>query len=84
MTAPVLLVYGARDERVPPDASAQAIQAALAAAGNHDVTLRIYPDADHRHDPLAPGRLAPAHAELCRRLDPLGARAQVKERPSVA
>ena len=32
---------------MPPDASAQAIQAALAAAGNHDVTLRTYPDADH-------------------------------------
>ena len=47
VTAPVLLVYGARDERVPPDASAQAIQEALAAAGNHDVTLRTYPDADH-------------------------------------
>ena len=45
--APVLLVYGDRDERVPPDESAAAIRAALLGAGNRRVTLRIYPGADH-------------------------------------
>jgi pimeloyl-ACP methyl ester carboxylesterase len=45
--APVLLVYGAHDERVPPRESAAAIQAALKSGGNGNVTLKIYSDADH-------------------------------------
>ena len=44
---PVLLVYGAHDERVPPRESAHAIQSALESTGNRNVTLKMYPDADH-------------------------------------
>ena len=45
--APVFLVYGAHDERVPPAASAQAISAALKAGGNQRVTVKFYANADH-------------------------------------
>jgi dipeptidyl aminopeptidase/acylaminoacyl peptidase len=45
--APVLLVYGAHDERVPPRESADAIQAALKSGGNRNVTVKAYPNADH-------------------------------------
>jgi dipeptidyl aminopeptidase/acylaminoacyl peptidase len=45
--APVLLVYGLHDERVPLRESTDAIQAALTAGGNTKVTLKIFPDADH-------------------------------------
>ncbi|MGH7584692.1 MAG: alpha/beta hydrolase family protein [Gemmatimonadales bacterium] len=44
---PVLLVYGAEDQRVPAAESAARIEAALRAAGNADVTVRILPGADH-------------------------------------
>lgn len=45
--APVLLLYGDKDARVPVGPSAMAIQAALAQAGDRDVTLRIFPGVDH-------------------------------------
>jgi dipeptidyl aminopeptidase/acylaminoacyl peptidase len=45
--APVLLVYGAHDERVPPRESANAIQSALESGGNRNVTLKMYANADH-------------------------------------
>jgi alpha-beta hydrolase superfamily lysophospholipase len=45
--APVLLLYGERDERVPPRPSADAILAALKAGSNPPATLKIYPNADH-------------------------------------
>jgi uncharacterized protein len=44
---PVLLVYGAADQRVPPTASAERIGAVLRRAGNSDVTVRMFPGADH-------------------------------------
>lgn len=44
---PVLLVYGAKDERVPGAASAARIRAALADAGNTQVTVHMHPGADH-------------------------------------
>lgn len=44
---PVLLVYGAADQRVPAAASAERIAAALRGAGHADVTVRIFPGADH-------------------------------------
>lgn len=44
---PVLLVYGAEDQRVPAAASASRIGAALRAAGNTKVTVQIHPGADH-------------------------------------
>jgi dipeptidyl aminopeptidase/acylaminoacyl peptidase len=45
--APVLLVYGAHDERVPPTLSAKVIQAALKEGGNRQVSLRVFANADH-------------------------------------
>ncbi len=44
---PVLLIYGAKDQRVPAAESAARIAAALRNAGNADVTVRILPGADH-------------------------------------
>ncbi|HEX6748733.1 MAG TPA: alpha/beta fold hydrolase [Longimicrobium sp.] len=51
---PVLLVYGGDDQRVPARESAARIAAALRRAGNGDVTVRIFPGADHTFR-LAPG-----------------------------
>jgi uncharacterized protein len=45
--APVFLVYGAHDERVPPNESIAAITAALKSGGNSNITVKLYPDADH-------------------------------------
>lgn len=44
---PVLLIYGAEDQRVPAAESAARIAAALRDAGNADVTVRILPGANH-------------------------------------
>ena len=44
---PVLLVYGAEDQRVPAAASAARIEAALRAAGNAQVTVQMHSGADH-------------------------------------
>lgn len=45
--APVLLVFGTHDERVPPVRSADAIVAALKSTGNTNVTLKMFANADH-------------------------------------
>src|SRR5688500_2445273 len=44
---PVLLLYGSDDQRVQAAQSAERIAAALRTAGNTDVTVRLYPGADH-------------------------------------
>lgn len=44
---PVLLMYGERDERVPPRLSAARIASELLTSGNSSVTVRIFPEADH-------------------------------------
>jgi dipeptidyl aminopeptidase/acylaminoacyl peptidase len=49
--APVLLMYGEVDEAVPVQRSAERIEAALRAGGNPDVSVMIYPGANHE---LAP------------------------------
>jgi uncharacterized protein (DUF885 family)/alpha-beta hydrolase superfamily lysophospholipase len=51
---PVLLVYGAEDQRVQAVESAARITTALRSAGNVNVTVRIFPGADHTFR-LAPG-----------------------------
>lgn len=47
VTTPVLLVYGAHDERVPPAESATVITGALKKSGNGMVTVKTYPTANH-------------------------------------
>ena len=45
---PVLLIYGAEDQRVPPGESAARITAAMCRVNRSaDVTVRIFPGADH-------------------------------------
>jgi putative heme-binding domain-containing protein len=45
---PVLVLYGERDVSTgPPEPLIAIIRRGLAAAGNEDVTVRIFPDADH-------------------------------------
>ena len=52
---PVLLLYGGADQRVPAAESARRIEAALKRAGNRNLTVRIYPGADHTFR-MPPGR----------------------------
>jgi len=60
--APVLLLYGESDKRVPPRASAARIaQAALEGAGN-SVSVHIFPDADHTFRVRPPGLVWPTTA----------------------
>jgi dienelactone hydrolase len=69
---PVLGVYGAADELVPAKPSANAIERALHQGGNHEVTVRVFPAANHviRILPLVAGgkwdwpRAAPGYMEL--------------------
>ncbi|MCA0457780.1 MAG: alpha/beta hydrolase [Chloroflexi bacterium] len=46
-TVPVLAVFGGKDVQVPAEQNAPAIEAALAEAGNEDVTIVTLPDANH-------------------------------------
>jgi len=45
--APVLLLFGSHDERVPPVRSADAIVGALKSVGNANATLKMFANADH-------------------------------------
>ncbi|MFL5539888.1 MAG: alpha/beta hydrolase family protein [Longimicrobiaceae bacterium] len=73
---PVLLLYGAEDQRVPAEESAARIAAALRGAGNRDVTVRIFPGADHtfRLPPGASGWPVTAPGYLSALLDWLARR----------
>jgi hypothetical protein len=44
---PVLAIFGGSDPFVPAQKSADIWRRALAEAGNHDVTVKIFPRADH-------------------------------------
>ena len=46
-TIPVLALFGGLDMQVPADTNAPVMEAALAQAGNSDVTVNIYPQANH-------------------------------------
>ena len=43
----MLAVFGDRDNVVPVKQSVERIEGALKQAGNSDVTIKVYPDADH-------------------------------------
>lgn len=47
LRVPVLAVFGALDTQVPPEHNAAPLAARLAAAGNPDVTVRVFPGASH-------------------------------------
>lgn len=62
--APVLLLYGSEDQRVPADASVQAIRAALAGGAAHVAapTVCVYPGADHTERVRRAGDIWPRNA----------------------
>jgi len=47
VTVPVLAYWGGRDERLPPGNSMALVREWLARAGNSDVTMHLFPEADH-------------------------------------
>ncbi len=72
LSVPVLVVYGAADELIPAALSARLVERALHDSGNRDVTVRVFPAANHvlRMLPLVGGgkwdwpRVAPGYLEL--------------------
>lgn len=60
---PVLLVYGARDERVPVEPSRAAIVAALESNGKARVTVQVFEDGDHTFRTRRPGDVWPRTVE---------------------
>lgn len=60
--APVLLLYGGADERVPVQASVQVIRDALAAAHRAPPTVCVYVGADHTERVRRPGDVWPRNA----------------------
>jgi uncharacterized protein len=44
---PVLAIYGEKDASLPPEKSLPIIRRGLAVAGNRDVTIKVFPGADH-------------------------------------
>lgn len=63
VSAPVLLVYGERDQRVPARRSAAHITRAILEEAGHSVTVHIFPDADHTFRLRSPDRVWPMTAE---------------------
>ena len=47
VSCPVLAVYGAKDALGPVEASVIVIRQGLAKAGNQDLTVKVFPRADH-------------------------------------
>jgi uncharacterized protein len=72
---PVLAIYGAADELIPARASAKAVERELRRGHDRDVTVRVFPAANHiiRTLPLVAGgkwdwpRAAPGYMELVTR-----------------
>jgi pimeloyl-ACP methyl ester carboxylesterase len=47
VTCPALVIFGDRDMQVPPALNRPPVEAALARAGNRQVTSKVYPEANH-------------------------------------
>lgn len=47
VTVPVLALFGGKDVQVDVDQNKPALEAALKEAGNEDVTVQVFPDANH-------------------------------------
>jgi uncharacterized protein len=72
-STPTLALYGALDRNVDAADSAAHLRAYLARAGNHDVTIKTYPDAGHQlivsksgynGDALPPERFVPEYPQI--------------------
>jgi pimeloyl-ACP methyl ester carboxylesterase len=61
---PVLAIFGEDDHLVPVRESAAVFRRALADAGNGDVTIRIFPQADHGIRPPSGAGFAPGYLDL--------------------
>ena len=58
VTVPVLAIFGGKDVQVIAESNQQALETALAAAGNEDVTTLTIPDANHLFQEADTGALA--------------------------
>jgi fermentation-respiration switch protein FrsA (DUF1100 family) len=47
VACPVLALFGEKDLQVEPSLNRPALEGALARGGNRQVTLKVYPDANH-------------------------------------
>ena len=72
-STPTLALYGALDRNVDAADSAVHLRAYLRRAGNHDVTIKTYPDAGHQlivsksgynGDAAAPERFVPQYPQI--------------------
>jgi pimeloyl-ACP methyl ester carboxylesterase len=63
ITCPVLAVFGERDVLLPAATSAIVFAQALERAGNRDVTIEVFANADHRIR-TADGEFAPGYLDL--------------------
>lgn len=57
VTCPVLAIFGERDMQVPPALNRPPLEAALKRAGNRQVTVKVYPDANHLFQKAETGNL---------------------------
>jgi pimeloyl-ACP methyl ester carboxylesterase len=55
VTCPVLAIFGDRDMQVPPALNRPPVEAALARAGNRQVTTKVYLEANHLFQPAKTG-----------------------------
>jgi alpha-beta hydrolase superfamily lysophospholipase len=72
-STPTLALYGALDRNVDAADSAAHLRQYLTRAGNHDVTIKMYPDAGHQlivsasgynGDPTLPERFVPEYPQI--------------------
>jgi len=59
VTCPVLALFGESDNNVTPADNVDPMERALRRAGNHDVTLKVLPRADHGLRPVDPSQPPP-------------------------
>lgn len=63
ITCPVLAIFGERDTLVPVARSVRIFEEALSPAGNRDVTIEVFPGADHRIRTGDPPRFAEGYLD---------------------
>lgn len=64
ITCPVLAIFGERDPLVPATESAAIFERALSAAGNTDVTIKVFAGADHRIRTGNPPEFVPGYITM--------------------